>query len=59
MKILEQITSTLLYGMKYGKIVGVLWLVSGIVLSVFIGMYFGTAALVAYLICKFSGVCPI
>lgn len=44
---------------KYGLLLGTIWLVGLVVLGTISFIYGGIPLLTAYLMCKFSGVCPI
>ena len=44
---------------KYGKIAVILWVGSLLLIAPVIFILFGWQALVAYLICKFTGACPL
>lgn len=44
---------------KYGKLIGILWLVSFIIMLPLMFIIGGWPLLVGYLTCKLTGVCPI
>ena len=44
---------------KYGLILGSLWVLSLLIVAPIVFVYGGWVAVVAYLGCKLSGVCPI
>lgn len=48
-----------LKGFTYGKIIGIIWLTSFIILSPLVFILGGWKLLVAYWICKVSGFCPL
>lgn len=57
--LLKFFKKSLTYGYKYGKIVGLIWLLAGIIIAPILFAIGGWKLLLAYLICKLSGVCPI
>lgn len=58
-KIVNQAKTVFMFGFKYGKWLGILWFGSMLIIAPIIYFYFGWTVLLAYLICKFSGVCPL
>ncbi len=58
-KFKQTIKQTFTYGFKYGKIAGIAWFGSMLIIAPIVFIYGGWPALVAYLMCKFSGVCPL
>lgn len=56
---IDKFKKFLFKGFKYGKILGVLWLVSLIIISPILFLIGGWKLLIAYLICKITGACPI
>ena len=59
MKLRVKLKSWMLKGMKYGKWIGIVWIVGFIVLAPVLFLIGGWPLLLAYIACKLSGVCPL
>lgn len=58
-KLLTRLNRWATYGYKYGKYIGILWIISFCIMLPVMFVIGGWQLATAYLICKLTGVCPI